>query len=86
MKAVLWNVDSLDWKDPLPESIAERVVQQVNRYGRGIILFHDIHRRTLAALPLVINRLRAEGYTFLAWNGSEFAVPGRPSTSPLSRH
>jgi peptidoglycan/xylan/chitin deacetylase (PgdA/CDA1 family) len=86
MKAVLWNVDSLDWKDPLPESIAERVVQQVNRHGRGIILFHDIHRRTLVALPLVINRLRAAGYTFLAWNGSEFTVPGRPTTPPLSRN
>jgi peptidoglycan/xylan/chitin deacetylase (PgdA/CDA1 family) len=80
MKAVLWNVDSLDWKDPIPESIADRVMREVERSKRGIILFHDIHRRTLAVLPMVIDRLLAEGYTFLEWNGVDFvpsAVPAR---------
>jgi peptidoglycan/xylan/chitin deacetylase (PgdA/CDA1 family) len=73
MKAVLWNIDSLDWKDPLPESIVERVLREVDRKRHGIILFHDIHRRTLTVLPMVIDRLIAEGYTFYAWNGSDFA-------------
>lgn len=85
MKMVLWSVDSLDWKDPLPESIVERVSRQLDHDRRGIILFHDIHRRTLQALPMLIDRLLADGYDFLAWNGRDFA---RTSTlpSPVASH
>jgi peptidoglycan/xylan/chitin deacetylase (PgdA/CDA1 family) len=75
MKMVLWSVDSLDWKDPLPESIVERVARQLDHDRRGIILFHDIHRRTLQALPMLIDRLLAEGYAFLGWNGRDFSRP-----------
>ena len=74
MKTVLWNVDSMDWADPVPLSIADRVVSQVERKQRGIILFHDIHDRTLEALPLVITELQKRGYTFLAWDGHDFAA------------
>lgn len=72
MKSVLWNVDSRDWADPVPKSIANRVLQQVYQEKRGIILFHDIHERTVEALPLVLETLKNEGYTFLAWNGKAF--------------
>ena len=51
MKTILWNVDSMDWADPVPQSIASRVIAQVERQKHGIILFHDIHERTTQALP-----------------------------------
>jgi peptidoglycan/xylan/chitin deacetylase (PgdA/CDA1 family)/TolA-binding protein len=73
LRSVMWNVDSQDWADPVPASIADRVVRTVESEKRGIILFHDIHQRTVEALPLVLEALRARGYRFLAWNGSEFA-------------
>ncbi len=75
LKSVMWNIDSLDWADPVPSSIADRVVRTVDKEGRGIILFHDIHERTVKALPLVLDRLIAEGYQFAAWDGREFSLP-----------
>jgi uncharacterized caspase-like protein/peptidoglycan/xylan/chitin deacetylase (PgdA/CDA1 family) len=76
LKSVMWNIDSLDWADPVPSSIADRVLRSVEKEGRGIILFHDIHERTVKALPLVLEKLAAEGYQFAGWDGSSFKVSG----------
>lgn len=82
--SVMWNVDSLDWADPVPTSIADRVIRGVEKEGRGIILFHDIHERTVKALPLVLDRLIRDGYRFADWSGTGFApqkaapVPAAP--------
>ena len=74
LMSVMWNVDSLDWADPVPSSIADRVMRTLEKEGRGILLFHDIHERTVKALPMVLDRLVADGYRFAEWNGTEFAV------------
>ncbi len=74
LKSIMWNVDSLDWADPVPDSIAQRVLDGVDKQGRGIVLFHDIHERTVKALPQILDRLTAEGYQFAAWNGRDFTV------------
>ncbi|HXY01358.1 MAG TPA: polysaccharide deacetylase family protein [Candidatus Limnocylindrales bacterium] len=76
MKAILWNVDSEDWADPVPNSVAQRVVTEAEKQGRGIILFHDIHKVGLEALPQVIEALQKDGFRFAYWNGSDFAVEG----------
>jgi peptidoglycan/xylan/chitin deacetylase (PgdA/CDA1 family)/uncharacterized caspase-like protein len=76
LKSVMWNVDSLDWADPVPSSIADRVLRAVDKEGRGIILFHDIHERTVKALPAILDRLVAEGYQFAGWDGTSFKVSG----------
>ena len=72
LRSVMWNIDSLDWADPVPSSIAERVLRTVDKEGRGIILFHDIHARTVKALPAILERLIAEGYQFAGWDGTTF--------------
>jgi peptidoglycan/xylan/chitin deacetylase (PgdA/CDA1 family)/tetratricopeptide (TPR) repeat protein len=74
MKTVLWNVDSEDWADPVPNSVAKRVITEVEQQHRGIILFHDIHKVGIDALPTVIETLEADGYNFVSWNGSAFAA------------
>jgi peptidoglycan/xylan/chitin deacetylase (PgdA/CDA1 family)/uncharacterized caspase-like protein len=74
LTSVMWNVDSMDWADPIPNSIADRVMREIDRNGRGIVLFHDIHERTVKALPLVMSRLVAEGYQFAGWDGKAFTV------------
>jgi uncharacterized caspase-like protein/peptidoglycan/xylan/chitin deacetylase (PgdA/CDA1 family) len=74
LQSVLWNIDSLDWADPVPNSIAERVLRTVNKEGRGIILFHDIHERAVKALPIVLEQLVADGYHFAGWDGQQFTV------------
>jgi peptidoglycan/xylan/chitin deacetylase (PgdA/CDA1 family)/uncharacterized caspase-like protein len=72
MRSILWNIDSRDWADPIAKSIANRVIAQARRSDHGIVLLHDIHERTIDALPLIIDTLRADGYHFAAWNGETF--------------
>jgi peptidoglycan/xylan/chitin deacetylase (PgdA/CDA1 family)/uncharacterized caspase-like protein len=74
MKTVIWNVDSEDWADPVPNSVAQRVITEVEKQQRGIILFHDIHKVGLDALPVVIETLEADGYNFVTWNGTAFGA------------
>lgn len=75
LQSVLWNVDSLDWADPIPNSVADRVLRQVDQVGHGIILFHDIHDRAVKALPGILDHLIADGYQFAGWDGQGFSVP-----------
>jgi uncharacterized caspase-like protein/peptidoglycan/xylan/chitin deacetylase (PgdA/CDA1 family) len=84
LTSVMWNIDSLDWADPVPSSIVDRVLNSVNKEGRGIILFHDIHERTVKALPAVLDRLVAEGYRFAGWDGSTFQA-GAEESQPVPR-
>jgi len=73
MKSILWNIDSRDWADPIPRSVARRVMEQVDHRQHGIILFHDVQASTVEALPYVIDGLIARGYTFAQWNGKQFS-------------
>ncbi|MCP3995175.1 MAG: polysaccharide deacetylase family protein, partial [bacterium] len=68
---MLWNIDSRDWADPVPHSIAARVITDVRKLNRGVILFHDIQGRTVEALPLVLETLQAEGFRFVLWDGEK---------------
>lgn len=78
MRSILWNIDSEDWADPVAKSIANRVIAGARHSGHGIILMHDIHERTIDALPLIIDALKADGFRFLAWNGEGFVEePGQ---------
>ena len=74
MKTVLWNIDSMDWADPVPASVAKRVLSQIEKEKRGIVLFHDIHERAAEALPSILDALIKQGYTFLAWDGKAFVT------------
>lgn len=62
MYAIQWDVDSLDWKDPAPEEIVNRVVN--NAQNGSIILFHNAAKNTPEALPDVIQGLKQKGFTF----------------------
>jgi peptidoglycan/xylan/chitin deacetylase (PgdA/CDA1 family) len=70
LRSVIWNIDSRDWADPIPQSIAQRVFDEAAHEGRGIILFHDIHGRTVQALPRVIEGLLKRGFRFAYWDGN----------------
>jgi peptidoglycan/xylan/chitin deacetylase (PgdA/CDA1 family)/uncharacterized caspase-like protein len=74
LRSMMWNVDSMDWADPVPKSIADRVLSEVDKAGRGVILFHDIQGRTVQALPLVLDQLVADGYRFATWRDGKFIV------------
>jgi peptidoglycan/xylan/chitin deacetylase (PgdA/CDA1 family) len=79
LRSVLWNIDSLDWADPVPSSVADRVLKLITHEKRGIILFHDIHDRAGKVLPVLIPKLRAEGYRFAALDPEgHLRLPGQP--------
>jgi len=60
---VLWNVDTLDWKTRSTEKTVAAALADTRR--GSIILVHDIHKTTVAAVPGIIDGLRAKGYTFV---------------------
>ena len=63
----LWNVDPSDWKRPASSTLVSRVLSKAN--GQGLIVgLHDgggNRANTVAALPSIIQGLKARGYQFV---------------------
>lgn len=59
---ILWSIDTIDWQKPDAGTIVRRVQSKLQ--GGAIILAHPT-ACMLAALPLVIEEVQAEGYTFV---------------------
>ena len=55
--------DSLDWKDPTPEDITKKVVDNVK--SGSIVLFHNDLQNTTEALPQVLEQLKQKGFGFV---------------------
>lgn len=62
MPVILWSVDPLDWRDRDAEIVAARIIESP---AGAIILAHDIHRTTVAAIPSIIVGLRERGFHFV---------------------
>jgi peptidoglycan/xylan/chitin deacetylase (PgdA/CDA1 family) len=78
---VTWSadVDTNDWwRGSSPGAIVQRTMRRLNANGRGIILMHDIHRRTAMALPMLLNELKANGYNVV----HVMAAGERPKSIP----
>lgn len=56
---ILWSIDSLDWKNPEPKVLVERVTQKA--HNGAIILMHPTFS-TIKALPEIISILKKKGY------------------------
>lgn len=63
MKAIQWDVDSLDWKEISASEILKRVSGNVK--PGSIVLFHNAAIHTPEALPSVIEYLLSEGYEII---------------------
>jgi peptidoglycan/xylan/chitin deacetylase (PgdA/CDA1 family) len=63
LKVILWSVDPLDWKYRNSNRIYNHIVQ--NTQPGSIILTHDIHATTVAAMPATLDALLAKGYKFV---------------------
>jgi peptidoglycan-N-acetylglucosamine deacetylase len=77
---LMWSVDSGDSqpKRPSVETIVKNVVSQAT--PGGIVLMHDgggKHENTAKAVPEIIKKLRAEGYTFVTT--TELLEIGKPT-------
>ncbi|RUM05636.1 polysaccharide deacetylase family protein [Rhizobium chutanense] len=56
------DIDSKDYFATTPLSVTQRTMDLLHKRGRGIILMHDIHKRTATMLPTLLSDLEAEGY------------------------
>lgn len=64
MKTLQWDVDSLDWKDTATvSSIVTKVTSKVK--PGSIVLFHNDADHTPEALPIILEKLTADGYQFV---------------------
>jgi cellulose synthase/poly-beta-1,6-N-acetylglucosamine synthase-like glycosyltransferase/peptidoglycan/xylan/chitin deacetylase (PgdA/CDA1 family) len=66
------HVDPLDWTRPGVDKIIDETLKQVHSatpdFPRNIVLLHDAggdREQTVEALPVIIDKLRAEGYEFV---------------------
>jgi peptidoglycan/xylan/chitin deacetylase (PgdA/CDA1 family) len=62
---VVWTVDSRDWTKPGAPAIVQRVLKNV--HNGSVILMHDgggNRTQTVAALPKILQTLKAQGYGF----------------------
>lgn len=63
MRSILWDVDTQDWRRPGVSTVINRAV---NRAKPGsIILVHDIHASTLAAIEGIVTGLQSRGFTLV---------------------
>ncbi|MGI6144620.1 MAG: polysaccharide deacetylase family protein [Clostridia bacterium] len=60
-KTIMWTLDTIDWQDPTPEVILNRILPKVD-HG-SLILMHP-KSCTLQALPGLIKSLRDQDYQF----------------------
>jgi peptidoglycan/xylan/chitin deacetylase (PgdA/CDA1 family) len=70
---IFWDVDPNDWQRPGVDAVARRVVD--NARPGSIILLHDIHADSVAAVPAIIERLKARGFRFLTVSELLSAAP-----------
>ena len=60
MYTVLWTMDTIDWQNPSPSTVMQRILKKM--HPGGIILMHPTKASTYA-LDLMIETLQGKGYT-----------------------
>ncbi|MDX3638237.1 polysaccharide deacetylase family protein [Streptomyces sp. MB09-02B] len=63
LSPVLWDMDTLDWKSHDPAEVAQTVISQAE--PNDVVLIHDIHPTSVAAVPEILRTLTAQGYHFV---------------------
>lgn len=62
--AQVWSADfpADDWRPVSSSRVYELAMQRLEAKGKGILLLHDIQARTVAALPKILQEMKARGY------------------------
>lgn len=63
LPSILWSVDPLDWKIRNTAHVSTALIRGAS--NGGILLAHDIHPTTVAAIPSVVDTLLGRGYQFV---------------------
>lgn len=62
--AQVWSADfpADDWRPISSARVYELAMRRLEAKGKGILLLHDIQARTVAALPRILQEMKARGY------------------------
>ena len=71
------DIDSKDYYKESASAVAARTLAALEARGSGIILFHDIHQRTVDMLPDFLAELEARGYSVVRLVPRDPGVFGR---------
>ena len=69
------DIDSKDYFNTTPVAVTKRTMDLLHKRGRGIILMHDIHKRTATMLPTLLSKLEAEGYKVVTLKFKKSSAP-----------
>ncbi len=68
-KIIYWNIDSRDWSSKLnAQQVANRQIKLMLLWRKGILLFHDIHRKSQKSVPLIYNYFKGVNINWKASN------------------
>jgi peptidoglycan/xylan/chitin deacetylase (PgdA/CDA1 family) len=61
---MVWGADfpADDWTRIGAREVARRALHRLEVKGKGVLLLHDIHQRTVDALPIILAELKARGF------------------------
>ena len=76
----IWSADFLadDWRHISSSRVYDLAIKRLEEKGKGILLLHDIQARTAAALPRILQELKARGYRIVHVVA---ATPQNPATA-----
>ncbi|MGZ3773661.1 MAG: polysaccharide deacetylase family protein [Pseudobdellovibrionaceae bacterium] len=75
-----WSIDSNDWRAQSNEGLLNNTLNQLEAHKKGLILMHDIQRRTAEILPQFLHELYFRGYSIVLLQPSD---PGARFNSKL---
>src|SRR6202140_1543724 len=73
----VWSADFLadDWRHISSARVYDLAIKRLEEKGKGILLLHDIHARTVSALPRILQELKARGFRIV------HVVPATPQNA-----
>ncbi|WP_246801134.1 polysaccharide deacetylase family protein [Bradyrhizobium genosp. L] len=77
----VWSADfpADDWRHISPQRVYDLAIQRIEAKHKGILLLHDIQPRTVAALPHILNTLKARGYRIVHVVPATADLPATPT-------
>lgn len=74
-----WNVDSYDSRSSSnTQKIIDETISQIKNKKNAVVLMHDIHKKTVDAVPAIIEYCLENGYTFKVLDENAPAVRNKP--------
>jgi peptidoglycan-N-acetylglucosamine deacetylase len=77
----VWSADfpADDWRQISSSRVYDLAISRLEAKGKGILLLHDIQARTVAALPRILETLKARGYRIVHVVPATAERPATPS-------